>query len=195
MISDRGFLARLAKPRTGFDRRGATALEFAILSIPFMLFLLFLFELGFDFYIQLAMDYAVSESARRLQTGAGNNASSVAAFKTDCLCPAIAAFLNCNQISINLYPITTADYYLNAKAGAGSIPLSGGVLSTSGYGFSTSSASTPMFLQAIYTSVSVVGLLLPVMSVSNGTTRVRVTSSTIGFINEPFSTSTSVCGS
>jgi Flp pilus assembly protein TadG len=177
-----------------FGQRGTTSLEFAILSIPFFLFLLFLFELGFDFYVQLALDYAVGEGVRRLQTGAGNAAASVAAFKADCLCPPVSPFLNCNQISLNVYPLTTSDYYTNAQAGAGSIPLTGGVLNTSGFGFTPSTAATPMFMQAIYTSVSVVGLLLPVMSVSNGTTRVHVTSSTLGFINEPFAASGTVCG-
>ena len=159
-----------------------------------MLFLLFLFEVGLDLYVQLALDYAVQEGARELQTGAGNAATSVASFKTNCLCPAIAGFLNCNQISLNVVPMTGTDYYTNATAGAGSIPLSAGSLDTSGFTFVPSGSDAPMFLQAVYTSVSTVGLLLPMMSVKYGSTRVHVTTSSIGFVNEPFSTSSSVCG-
>ncbi len=159
-----------------------------------MLFLLFLFEVGFDLYTQLALDYAVQEGARELQTGAGNAATSAATFKTNCLCPAIAPFLNCSQISLNLVPMTGTDYYTNALTGAGSIPMSGGGLSTSGFAFAPSGSSTPMFMQAIYTSVSVVGLLMPSMSVMYGSSRVHVTSSSIGFVNEPFPTSNTVCG-
>ena len=176
------------------SRKGATAMEFAILSIPFFLFLLFLFELGLDFYVQLALDYAVQEGARRLQTGAGNTAASVQIFKTDCLCPPVASFLNCNQITLNVYPLTAADYYVNAQAGAGLVPVSGGALNTSSWVFSSSTAATPMFIQAIYPSVSVVGLLLPSMSVVSGSSRVHVTTSSVGFINEPFTTTSSVCG-
>jgi Flp pilus assembly protein TadG len=196
-LAEGGRVARPANGRIGRllrTRRGATALEFAILSLPAMLFLLFLFELGLDFYVQLALDYAVQEGARRLQTGAGNAAPSAAAFKADCMCPPVAAFLNCNQITVTVYPLTAADYYLNAQSGAGSVPMAGGVLSTSAWSFSTSGAATPMFIQAIYTSVSAIGLLLPSMSVSTGSSRVHVTTSSIGFINEPFGTSTSVCG-
>ncbi len=176
-------------------RRGTTALEFAIISIPFLLFLLFLFEMGCDFYVQLALDYAVQEGARRLQTGQGSSATSVAQYKTDCICPIISGFLNCNQIALTIYPISTTDYYLNDEAGGGQIPLSGGILNTSSFVFTPGGADTPMFMQAIYTSVSAVGLLLPSMSVSNGTTRVHVTASSVGFLNETFGTSSTICGS
>jgi hypothetical protein len=158
-------------------KRGATALEFAILAVPLWMILLCLFELGLDFYTQLALDYAVQEGARKLQTGAGNAATSAAIFKTDCLCPVVAGFLNCRQIKLRVFPVTAADYYLNAVSGAGAIPLSNG-----------------MFLQAIYTSVPVVAGFIPGFAVRSATGLVHVTSSTIGFINEPFSTSSTVCG-
>jgi Flp pilus assembly protein TadG len=187
--SRRGFRSRISK-----SRAGATSLEFAILAVPFWLFLLFLFEISLDFYVQLALDYAVQQGARTLQTGGGNAALSAAMFKTDCMCPPVAAFLNCNQITVNVFPVTTTDYYTNALTGAGSIPLSGGTLSTSSWGFSPGGTDEIMFLQAIYTSVSVVGMLLPSMSVPSGSGRVHVTTSSIGFLNEPFNTSTTVCG-
>jgi len=175
-------------------RRGTTALEFAMLAIPFWMILLGLIELGLDFYVQLALDYAVQEGARKLQTGAANAASSVTIFKTDCLCPIVAPFLNCNQISLNVYPVSTADYYLNAQAGGGTIPLSNGTLNTSSWSFSTSGAATPMFMQAIYTSVPVVAGFIPGFAVKSAAGPVHVTSSTIGFINEPFTSSSTVCG-
>ena len=176
------------------SRKGATALEFAILSIPFFLFLMFLFELGLDFYVQLALDYAVQEGARRLQTGAGNAATTAQMFKTDCLCPVISGFLNCNQITLNIYPLAASDYYVNARSGAGSVPISAGSLNTSSWSFSSSSAATPMFIQAIYPSVSAVGLLLPSMSVVSGSSRVHITTSSAGFINEPFTPTSKICG-
>ena len=174
--------------------RGTTAMEFAIVSVPFLMFTLFLFELGVDFYLQLALDYAVQQGARKLQTGAGNAAPSVTVFKTDCLCPAVAGFLNCGQISLTVFPLSTSDYYTNAQAGAGAVPMSGGKLSTASWSFSTGGAATLMFMQAIYTSASVVGLLVPGMSTASSNGQVRVTSSAIGFINEAFTTPTTICG-
>jgi len=182
-------------------RRGATALEFAILAFPFFLLLLFLFELGLDFYVQLALDYAVQEGARKLQTGAGNAAASSDIFKNDCLCPPVAAFLNCSQLTLNVYPVPnssptggTGDFYTNALTGAGSLPINNGTVSTGAWNLTTGTANQLMFMQAIYTSVSVVGILLPQMSAISGSGRVHVTTSSIGFINEPFTAGSKVCG-
>jgi Flp pilus assembly protein TadG len=192
---------RIGQP---LGRRGATALEFAILAFPFFLLLLFLFELGLDFYVQLALDYAVQEGARKLQTGAGNAATSADVFKNDCMCPPVAAFLNCGQLTLNVFPVPntvagsggsgTGDFYSNAQAGAGSLPINDGTLSTSTWNLAAGAPNQLMFMQAIYTSVSVVGLLLPQMSAISGSGRVHVTSSSIGFINEPFTAGTQVCG-
>ena len=176
------------------QRRGSTAMEFAILSVPFLLFLLFLMEIGFDFYVQLALDYGVAQGAWKLETGAGNAAASAAVFMTDCMCPAVSPFLNCNQISISVQPMTAADYYTAASGGAGSIPSSGGTLNTAGFGFNPGGSNTPMFMQAIYTSVSTVGLLLPVMSMNTSAGRFHVTNSTVGWVNELFTPSSTVCG-
>ncbi len=106
----------------------------------------------------------------------------------------MAGLLNCNQMTVTVYPLATADYYLAAQSGAGSIPLSGGSLNTSGWSFSTGGTSTAMFIQAVYPSVSVVGMLLPSLSVNTPGGRAHVTSSSLGYINEPFSSSSAVCG-
>ena len=175
-------------------RHGSTALEFAILIIPFWLFLLFLFELGFDFYVQLALDYAVQQSGRLLQTGAGSAATTSTVFKNDCVCPVVAGFLNCGQITLTAYPVTTTDYYTNALAGGGFVPLTAGALNTASWGFATGAPNAPMFLQAVYTSVSIVGMLFPSMSVAYGGARVHVTTSSVGFLNEQYPTLTTICG-
>jgi Flp pilus assembly protein TadG len=169
-------------------------MEFAILAIPFWLFMLFLFELGCDFYVQLALDYAVQQGARELQTGQVASTATATVFKNDCLCPAVAGFLNCSQITLSVFPISTTDYYANAQTGAGFVPVSAGSLSTGSWSFTTGTANTPMFLQAVYTSVSIVGQLLPSMSVLNGNARVHVTTSSVGFLNEQYPVQTTFCG-
>jgi hypothetical protein len=106
----------------------------------------------------------------------------------------MAGLLNCNQMTVTVYPLNTTDYYLAAKAGAGSIPLTGSTLNTSNWSFSTGGGSTAMFIQAVYPSVSVVGMLLPIMSINTAGGRAHVTTSSLGYINEPFTSSSSVCG-
>ena len=70
---------------------GATAVEFAMISIPFLALLFAIFELGAIFLASSAIDAAVEQAARQIRTGqlqgtANNNA---AGFKT----------LVCNSIS------------------------------------------------------------------------------------------------
>jgi Flp pilus assembly protein TadG len=51
------------------DQQGSAALEFAIVALPFIMFLLFLLELGYDFFAQVALDYGVQTAARQIQIG------------------------------------------------------------------------------------------------------------------------------
>jgi len=41
------------------DRRASGTLEFALVALPFVMSLLFLLELGYDFFAQVALDYGV----------------------------------------------------------------------------------------------------------------------------------------
>ncbi len=165
--------------RTG--RAGTTAVEFAVLGVPFLMFFLFLFEVGLDFYMQTALDYVVAETSRRVQIGAGQSAVSAAAFKAQYVCPVAAGLLNCNGITIGVQPVTT-DFYTQSVA----VPTAGGVLNTSGYSYCPGAPGELMLVQAVYASPTVVGMLVPGMSVLSGSSRVRVTTSSMGFVNESF---------
>lgn len=168
--------------RRGLGVRGTTALEFGILSFPFMLFIMFLFELGMDFYIQIALDYAVTQAARAIQTGAAQSTTSSAAFKALYVCPPVSGLLNCNQISINSFQVTT-DFY---SQGAATVPTVNGKVSTGSWGFCAGQANSLMEVQAIYISTSLVGGLLPSMAMATTQGLQRITQSTMGFLNEPF---------
>ena len=161
---------------------GTTALEFAILSIPFFTFLLFLFEIGFDYYLQASLDYAIQEGARQIQTGNAQSAPSAAAFKAQYVCPNLGGLIDCNSIYLNVTEITS-DFYTQGSIGP---PLTGGTLDPSKYAFCLGLPNQLMLVQAIYTSPSIIGLLVPSMSLPFGSGRVRVTSSSVGFINEPY---------
>jgi Flp pilus assembly protein TadG len=163
-------------------RGGATAMEFAILAVPFTGFLLFLFEVGFDYYLQDAVDYAALCAARSVQVGR-QTAVSAADFKNRYVCPPVAGLLNCNSITVNVMPITP-DYH---SAAIGVIPITGGVLNTSTYTFTPGSADQLMLLQVIYTSPTFVGQLAPSWSyalAAPASGYAHVTFSSIGFVNE-----------
>ena len=70
------------KKRTPFTRRfrrnqkGATAVEFAIVAVPFLGLLAGIVELGFLFMGSVALDNAMQTASRRIRTGELQNAAS-----------------------------------------------------------------------------------------------------------------------
>jgi Flp pilus assembly protein TadG len=66
-----GLLSRLLKPLQAFSRRkeGATALEFALVGPPFFLLLMALAEVAVMSVVQSNLNFAMSETARRIRTG------------------------------------------------------------------------------------------------------------------------------
>ncbi len=155
-------------------------MEFAILAVPFTAFLLFLFEVGFDYYLQDAVDYAALCGARSVQVGR-QAAVSALDFKNKYVCPPVAGLLNCNAITVNVLPVTP-DYYTQA---IGQVPIVNGVLNTASYTFTPGTQDQLMLLQIIYTSPTFVGQLVPSWNTALPTSGfAHVTFSSIGFVNE-----------
>ena len=167
------------------DRRGAAALEFALVSLPFITMLLFLLELGYDFFAQVCLDYGVQSAARQIQIGAAQGANTAAVFQTNYLCPALSGLLPCSSVSVNILPIpTNGDYYTSVSA---TVPKNkSGQLDTSGYVFCPGQPNQLMLVQAIYTSPSLIGLVVPAMATATAGGLVHVTLSSAAFINENF---------
>ena len=81
------FSAERSKPR--FWRRfrraenGATAVEFALVSMPFFMLVWAIIELGMVFFVDVTLDNAVGKMARQIRTGEFQTAGGTAAsFKT-----------------------------------------------------------------------------------------------------------------
>lgn len=52
------------------DEHGTTAVEFALIALPFLLTLLAIFEFGSEFVFQTALDEATTDASRQIRTGA-----------------------------------------------------------------------------------------------------------------------------
>ena len=171
------------------DRNAAAALEFAIASVPFLALLLFFFEIGLDYYYQTALDYGIAKSARQIQIGNAQRIYTAQDFKSKLLCPALAGLLDCDTINVASVTIAGApDYYYAALPN----PTQGGTISLSGYsaGFTTGNQNSPMYLQAVMQSPSLVAGLIPGFATPTGTGRVRLTVSSTAFINENYANAT-----
>jgi Flp pilus assembly protein TadG len=193
-------------------RGGAVALEFAILSIPFFMWILYIFELSYDLFTQQALDFALQGAVRQIQTGNAQNLASGGAFITSDFCGATKGLLECNQIWIRVqasptYPATTltgnpstpVDY---SALATGAIPMSGNHLNLDEYTsqgglvpgntqpvtpFCNAAPSQAVLVSAIYVGPSFISGMLPgVLSAQFNGTTVHATLSTAGFVTEPF---------
>lgn len=102
--------------RLRHDEGGATAVEFGLLVLPFMLTLLGVFEVGYTFFMMSALDSAARGSARAVMTGAVSTAGmSASTFRTSVVCPKLPANFDCANVFVNITIVpattTTTGYY------------------------------------------------------------------------------------
>lgn len=57
------------------DRRGATAIEFAVLAMPFVLAMLAVAEYGYVYLVDVSLDNALAAAARQVRTGEAQTAT------------------------------------------------------------------------------------------------------------------------
>src|SRR5262245_55345289 len=77
------------------DRRGASAIEFALVAIPFLMMMFAILETAVMFFAAQAMETATQDAARLIMTGqAQNNGMSASQFKT-ALCSKLSGLMNC----------------------------------------------------------------------------------------------------
>ncbi len=91
--------ARLRQRLDNFakDRRGAAAVEFAMIAAPFFFLLFGLIEVCMIFIISAVLDYAVYETSRPIRTGEAQRAAvDQYAFRTS-VCGKVFGLLDCNH--------------------------------------------------------------------------------------------------
>ena len=165
------------------DPRGGVALEFAVVSLPFLTLLLFLVEIGYDFFAQVSLDYGVQTAARQIQIGAAQDAATVEVFKDKYLCPALSGLLPCSSVMVDIQPITI-DFQTAVTM---SLPTTGsGQLNAPSYTYCPGKPRQLMLMQAIYTSPSLIAAFVPDMATGTADGFVHVTLSAAAFINENF---------
>ncbi len=173
------------------NRRGASALEFAIVAVPFFTLVLGTMEVGYDLFVQAALSNAVNTAARSVQVGTAQvsaTGKAEASWVTSAVCPALGGLLNCGQLYVTISGIpsgTGQNYYTYLAAN----PPSLAAMTSSADTVCTGAAAQMMILRAYYLGPTFLGLLVPgwsqVSPVSTGS-RVHVTYASAGFVNEYF---------
>ena len=91
------------------DRRGAAAVEFAMIAAPFFFLIFGLLEVCLIFIMTTIMENAVSEAARPLRTGEAQGAGMTEADFRDAVCAGLLEILECDgRLSIDVR--TAADF-------------------------------------------------------------------------------------
>jgi Flp pilus assembly protein TadG len=179
-------LARLKQ----LGRRGAVALEFAIVGIAFFTLVLGTMEFGFSLFVDAALDTSVQNAARALQVGAAARSSgqSLAAFAQSAICPNIGALLNCSQlyVSVTAIPSGSGQNYATYLAGNPASPAS---VTSSNDTVCTGVGGQLMLIRAYYLSPTFVGLLIPAFSTPSpldSSQSVHASFASAGYVNEYF---------
>ncbi len=183
-----GILRNLS--RKNRSRRGAVTLEFAILAIPFFMWILFIFELGYDLFTQEALDAALQSAVRQIQTGNAQGVKTGNDFIKSYLCPAARGLLECPKMSISVSTLdaTELDYSYTPMP---IIPLNGTSIipfnDATGGAFCNAMPKQLVLVQALYIGPSFMAGLLPgVFSATYNGAWAHPTLSTAGFVVEPY---------
>jgi Flp pilus assembly protein TadG len=165
------------------QRSGAVTLEFAMVALPFLVLLLGVMEVGYDLFVDAALDYAVSVAARSVQIGSvqGTSGETSATLAAAAVCPSVAGLLSCSNVIVAVAPLTTgSDYY----SGSGTISWSSAT-SSSGV-VCTGTSGQMMMMTAWYAGPTFLGSLIPAFATTYNGNTVHLSSASAGFINQSF---------
>ena len=141
------FLRRFARARLfARDRRGATAVEFAMVAAPFMALVFGIFELGMMFLVSTTMESSAQEEARTLRTGQFQAAGGAAASYKSAICGSLGWLTtDCNA---NLYvDVRTFPTFAAVSA---PWPVTNGAIDPAKLTFQTTSACQIVLARAFY---------------------------------------------
>ena len=113
-----GIAARLSASAKAYagDESGTTAVEFSIVSVPFLGLLFMIFQISYLALVQQGLDYAAERGARAIKTGQINASSysgatasaNGAKFCANVLAQYLPSFLNCSSLIVDVRTATTA---------------------------------------------------------------------------------------
>lgn len=114
--NDEGEGAATARGFTS-DVRGATAVEFALIIVPFLGLLMAIFQVGFTYFTSENLQAAVQTAARKLYVGTaqGNGVATASAFLSQYMCPTggggpLASFIDCTKLIVDVRVSSTGSF-------------------------------------------------------------------------------------
>ncbi|CAH1660765.1 putative TadZ/CpaE, associated with Flp pilus assembly [Hyphomicrobiales bacterium] len=145
----RGMLRRFRR-----SQNGAAAVEFGFVALPFFMLTWAIIETGLMFWTSQVLEESVTQASRTLLTGESRSiytsssaAANAAAFRQTVCARAQLKLIDCNKLAVD---VRTYDSFAAANTGtAGSNPLAGGGLNTSGFSYSQPSSNQIVVVRAV----------------------------------------------
>jgi Flp pilus assembly protein TadG len=143
-----GYAARLQARWTVYakDRRGATAVEFALIAAPFFFLIFGLLEVCLIFIMSTVMEHAVTEASRPLRTGEAQESAMTRVQFRQAICDELFDMLDCDgRLHID---VRTVDNFSGTPSGA---PLDGdGDFDDDGFDFVPGGPNDIVAVRAFY---------------------------------------------
>jgi Flp pilus assembly protein TadG len=167
--------------RFGRARKGAAAVEFALVAMPFFLLTYGLAEVAMIGFTQTTLDYAVADTARRIRTGEVQTQGLTSAQIEAALCTKMNQFMSLTCTN-NLY--LDVNRFSSFVAATNNSPIQNNQFQTTGFNFSPGAASDIVVVRAYYRWKIMTPMFENVFANVGGGE--RILSSTMMFRNEPY---------
>jgi Flp pilus assembly protein TadG len=168
-------------------RKGATAVEFALVAAPFLALLVALFETALVFFASRVLDEVTEEASRYILTGQAQQANLTQAQFNNYICTStntaalVSALFNCNNLMVNVQNYTS---FASASTGSPTLTFNANGAVANTWTYSPGAAGSIVVLQVMYQWPIVLGPLgFNLSNLSNGK---RLLVSTAVFKNEPY---------
>lgn len=161
-------------------REGATAVEFALIALPFFFMMFAILELGLVFVVDTSLENAVAESGRLVRTGQAQSAGMTRAQFKDEVCGRMSIFANNCDARLDL-DVRVLPRFTGANPPD---PVNDGEFDDTGLRFESGQPGDIILISGWYRHPLVTPFLSQALARLEGNTALVV--STTAFRNEPF---------
>ena len=97
-----GFFQRSRFARPGWLRNdeGVAAIEFAIVALPFFLFVFSIIGIGLYFLASTSLEYGAESAARKVRTGEADKGDMTVGEFKQLVCDAAGTYINCSKLAV-----------------------------------------------------------------------------------------------
>lgn len=169
--------------RFGRAKRGAAAVEFGLVAVPFFLLMFGLGEISMMGLAQTSLDFAVTDTGRRIRTGEAQTAGSSYTDMQNSICSGMNSFMVMTCAGNLFLDVKHYTSFVDA-ANNQTDPIQHNQFQNAGFGYSPGVASDIVVVRAYYRWQVVTPLFQPIFQ--NTSTGDRYLVSTMMFRNEPY---------